>query len=110
MLKKQYKFTQGPWKILPEEVGKDYIRVRGTVPGTRHKICNVITPVYDGVSEREAQETRANAYLVEAAPRLLEALEEMFKPVPMGKNPKAVWYQRNQAAKDLLDELKPKLS
>jgi len=71
------KHTRGPWAILPEEVDRQYIRVRGTVLGGRYKIANVVTPTYDGVCEREAQETRANARLIAAAPDLLEFAEEV---------------------------------
>lgn len=69
------KYTRSPWKALPEEVDKPYIRIRGTRLGERYKIANVITPVYDGVSSKEAEETRANAKLIEASPLLFEALE-----------------------------------
>lgn len=55
------KHTPEPWKILPEECDKPYIRIRGTILGGRYKIANVITPVYEGVHEREAEETRENA-------------------------------------------------
>ena len=67
------KFTRGPWRILPEEVDKDYIRIRGTVWGGRYKVANVPTPTYEGVHPREAEETRANAVLIAAAPELLTA-------------------------------------
>lgn len=67
--------TLGPWVTLPEEVDKPYIRIRGTRLGGRYKVANVITPVYEGVHEREADETRANARLIAAAPELLEALK-----------------------------------
>lgn len=71
------KHTPGPWGTLPEECDKPYIRVRGTVLGMRYKVANVITPIYDGVHEREAEETRANARLIAAAPDLLEFAEEV---------------------------------
>lgn len=71
----QVEHSKGPWKILPEEVDKPYIRVRGDRLGGRFKIANVLTPVYADVHEREAQETRANAILIAAAPDLLAALQ-----------------------------------
>ncbi len=71
--------TLGPWRILPEECDKPYIRVRGTALGRRFKIANVITPCYEGVDSREAEETRANARLIAAAPELLEALVEFVE-------------------------------
>ena len=74
----QVEHSKGPWKILPEEVDKPYIRVRGDRLGGRFKIANVLTPVYADVHEREAQETRANAILIAAAPDLLEVLSELI--------------------------------
>lgn len=71
--------TEGPWAFLPEECDKPYIRIRGTVLGGRYKICNVLTPVYDGVHDREALETRANARLIASAPKLLSVLEQIFR-------------------------------
>lgn len=71
--------TPGPWNLLPEECDRPYVRVRGTVPGGRFKIANVLTPAYEGVHEREAKETRANARLIAAAPELLAALKLMLK-------------------------------
>lgn len=60
------KHTKGPWIVLPEEHDKKYIRIRGTLLGGRYKIANVNAVVYDEkistiISEREAEETRANA-------------------------------------------------
>ena len=72
----EFKGTPGPWEIKPEEVDKHYIRIRGTQLGGRYKVANVLTPVYEGVHEREAKETRANAHLIAAAPELLEALQQ----------------------------------
>lgn len=71
------KHTPGPWKALPEECDRPYIRIRGTIPGARYKVANVLTPVYEGVDSREAEETRANANLIAAAPYLLSALRGM---------------------------------
>ena len=67
--------TPGPWEVKPEECDRPYIRVRGTRLGGRFKVCNVLTPVYEGVHKREADETRANARLIAAAPELLAALQ-----------------------------------
>ena len=63
--------TPGPWSVKPEEVDRAYIRVRGTHLGGRFKIANVLTPNYEGSHPREADETRANARLIAAAPELL---------------------------------------
>ena len=73
--------TAGPWQALPEECDKPYIRVRGTALGGRYKIANVMTPTYDGVHPREAEETRRNAQLIAAAPELLAALEGLLRAV-----------------------------
>lgn len=76
---KEFKGTPGPWEIKAEEVDKHYIRIRGTRLGGRFKVANVLTPFYEGVHEREANETRANAKLIAAAPELLEALHNMVE-------------------------------
>ena len=39
--------TPGPWASLPDECDKPYIRIRGTQLGSRYKIANVLTPVYE---------------------------------------------------------------
>lgn len=70
----EFKGTPGPWEIKPEEVDRPYIRIRGTRLGGRFKVANVLSPDYYGVHHREADETRANARLIAAAPELLEAL------------------------------------
>ena len=74
----QFKGTPGPWEIKPEEVDRPYIRIRGTRLGGRFKVANVLSPDYDGVHHREADETRANARLIAAAPELLEALQNLM--------------------------------
>lgn len=73
----EFKGTPGPWEIKPEEVDKHYIRIRGTQLGGRYKVANVLTPFYEGVHEREAKETRANAQLIAAAPELLKELQDL---------------------------------
>lgn len=73
--------TPGPWKVLPEECDKPYIRVRGTALGCRYKIANILTPTYEGVAAREADETRRNAQLIAAAPELLKALQGLLAAV-----------------------------
>lgn len=73
------KYTIGPWKVLPEEVDRNYIRVRGTAFGYRYKIANVVNPSCDHSPQPEAEETRANARLIAAAPELLEALETILE-------------------------------
>ncbi|WP_436875846.1 hypothetical protein [Siccibacter turicensis] len=74
----EFKGTPGPWKLLREEVDKSYIRIRGTKPGERFAVANVLTPVYDDAGERELKETRANAQLIAAAPELLESLQNVL--------------------------------
>jgi hypothetical protein len=73
-------FTPGPWQTMPEEHDKQYVRIRGTQLGERYKIANVLAPDYEGANELEADETRANARLIAAAPELLEALQELVRP------------------------------
>lgn len=63
--------TPGPWKILPEEVDKDYIRVRGTVLGEKYKVANI--PCVPGAPEIDVENSRADARLIAAAPELMEA-------------------------------------
>jgi hypothetical protein len=58
------------------------VRVRGTQLGRRYKVANVLTPDYEGAHELEAEETRANARLMAAAPELLEALRDLISWVP----------------------------
>jgi hypothetical protein len=72
------KHTPGPWTTLPEECHKPYVRIRGTRLGGRYKVANVLTPIYEGVHERDAEETRANARLIAAAPDLLAALQALI--------------------------------
>lgn len=65
--------TPGPWRVLPPELGKSYLRVRGTRLGGRYKIANVLHPDYENVPDWEAERSTANARLIAAAPELLDA-------------------------------------
>ena len=80
------KHTPTPWVVLPEECDKPYIRVRGTVLGARFKVANVLAPVYEGVHQREAEETRANARRIAACVNACEGigterLEDLGRPL-----------------------------
>lgn len=68
------KHTPGPWKVMPEEAHRDYIRIRGTQLGCIYKIANVHVACGGGSAvQKEVDECRANARLIAAAPELLEA-------------------------------------
>lgn len=74
------KFTQGPWEIKPVENDKEYIRIRGTVPGGRYKIVNVSDLKFhhdDGAEwcEQEREASRANAHLIATSPDLYAEIE-----------------------------------
>lgn len=71
-IKMNTKFTPGPWQILPTEKDKEYVRIRGTVPGSRYKVANVIDLKihHDGSKrcELERSKSQANARLIACAP------------------------------------------
>jgi len=69
------KHTKGTWSIKPEEAHRNYIRIRGDRLGARYKIANVDVSNYDGVSDCDVEESRANARLIASAPFLFETLE-----------------------------------
>jgi len=78
------KATRGPWQVMPPENDKPYLRIRGTRLGYRYKITNVHDVIYEGVHERERQETESNADLLATlrnlAPHLIalwEAAKQM---------------------------------
>ena len=103
--------TPGPWAVLPEEVDRDYIRVRGTRLGDRYKVANVLTPTGQGVPAREAEETRANARLIAAAPELLEASQmghEDSPGLPCGDLLAAANVLRNHMHIELAERLETK--
>lgn len=96
--------THGPWCVLPEEVDKSYIRVRGTRLGDRYKIANVLAVNYDGAPAYEADETRANARLIAQAPDLLdiaqrvEAMLTRQRWLATGDDPESVLLRDARAA------------
>lgn len=68
------KHTRGPWMTLPDEADKPYVRIRGSLAGSRFKVANVLKPIYENPPKWEEEETRANVRLIEAAPDLLDQL------------------------------------
>ncbi|MDR5776243.1 MULTISPECIES: hypothetical protein [unclassified Caballeronia] len=78
------KHTRGPWMLLPDEADKPYVRIRGSIAGTRFKIANVLKPIYEGAPDWEVEETRANVALVAAAPDLLEFAELVLRGIDSG--------------------------
>ena len=55
------KHTPGPWRVLPEEEGVPYIRIRAVALGQKYKIANVLLPDWGGASESDIEEARQNA-------------------------------------------------
>ncbi len=89
------KHTSGPWMTLPDEADKPYVRIRGSVAGSRFKIANVLKPIYKDPPEWEEEETRANVRLIEAAPDLLaavEGLKQIIELAAAGKDDKQFVY------------------
>ena len=75
--------TPGPWQVLPAESEKDYLRIRGTVLGSRYKVANVhrqsFLAIGPELNDREESESFANAELIADAPELLQALAWMVQ-------------------------------
>lgn len=75
---------------MPEEAGRNYIRIRGSFPGSKFKICNVLIPdctdAQRSAHQRELEETRANAHLIAAAPGLLSAIERLLDAALAGND------------------------
>lgn len=72
------KHTEGPWTIIGESL-RDY---EGSEIGTGDKIVAVTVTEECGES---GEEERANARLIAASPRLLDALEKLVECLEMGK-------------------------
>ena len=93
--------SPGPWRVLPAEPDKPYLRIRGAQPGARYKIANVL-PCFDGEAAypHEVKETQDNARLIKAAPLMLqmlrEALEREYNPCERDNQSK--YYRRLSAA------------
>lgn len=77
------KFTKGEWGILPIEDDKECIRIRGTVLGGRYKIANVTDLKHhhddSGWCKSERLESKANARLIIASPKMYEELCDLEK-------------------------------
>lgn len=75
------KFTKGEWEILPIEDDKEYIRIRGTLLGSKHKIANVVDlkAHYSNADwcKRDRAESMANAQLIVAAPKMYKFLDDL---------------------------------
>lgn len=102
------KHTPGPWEVLPIELDRDYIRIRGTQLGMRFKIANVIHPQYgatvgDIIRSTDAKESMANARLIAAAPELLAACRVAFDQTCQVGRPKD-WEQLRAAIKKATGE------
>lgn len=77
---KKYKFTQGDWIVKPNMSYVEVITENGT---GREMVCNLF--VYDGCfpssdpvkGDHLSKESFANAKLIAAAPKMLEALENL---------------------------------
>ncbi|WP_244828926.1 hypothetical protein [Caballeronia sp. TF1N1] len=82
------KHTRGPWMVLPDEDDKPYVRIRGSLAGTRFKIANVLKPIYKDPPEWEAEETLANVRLIETAPDLLAVAREALHVIRVIKPPR----------------------
>jgi len=110
-LSEQGKNTPGPWQTLPEEVDRDYIRVRGTRIGCKYKIANVPHTIIPGQTYG-VDETRADARLIAAAPDLLAALEALTPILEAAEsnasgNPEWFWVSpRINAAREAIAKAK----
>ena len=112
--------SPGPWQVMPEEAGHDYIRVRGTRIGERFKIADVACGPFEGYPRKtrhsELAEARANAQLVASAPELLAALQAshtLLEHLLWGATDvasAALIRQQRQVNKVLLEPLNPQRS
>jgi hypothetical protein len=81
------KFTKGEWVTLPIEDDKEYIRIRGTLPGSKYKIANVVDLKAHHSSadwcKLDRAESMANARLIVAAPKMYEMLKSVASELCM---------------------------
>lgn len=87
--KEKRNFALEEWEVQPLEADKHYIRIRGTFPGKRFKIANVLIPEYKyptpEIERREIQESIANANLIANSGKLLAALECLLDEMGFGR-------------------------
>lgn len=92
------KHTPGPWRLLPLESDKNYLRICRTQIGRQYKIANVHLVRYEGMPDyfrqRDDTESVANAQLIAAAPDLLDALQEIVTAIDIDE-----FNQANQITK-----------
>lgn len=80
------KHTPGPWKMKPSE-SKTAYNVVGTHLGGLYKIarCPWLKTEDTKFDERSASEALANANLIAASPKLLEAVELLWSKVDLSR-------------------------
>lgn len=68
------KFTPGQW-MLTTESNKVGYQIRANINGCFNQLAHVY--LVDGVGEKRADQSRANAQLIAAAPEMYEALAKL---------------------------------
>lgn len=72
------KYDKGKWKVKNEERGQFIVGERYIA-----KVLDWANPIgasiYKAIDEQLAAESKANAYLIAAAPKLLEALNDLLE-------------------------------
>lgn len=101
------KFTPGPWFVEQSEKTPIYVS-----PVGRHEnisICNVLTMDEDDSESGDwinGDETKANAYLIAAAPDLYKALERISRPHDCGCVPCTGSCVSQEALQITVDEMR----